>query len=342
MLSLDTQAVECTVGITTTVPVEVVLAAGLRPLDLNNVFITSGEAPALVEEAELAGFPRNSCSWTKGCYAAAKRLGLKRVVAVTEGDCSITHALMEMLSSEGVQMTPFAYPFGRDHELLTLHLERFALDLGATVAIAETWRTRLNAARALAHEIDALCWREGKVTSEEAHVWLISCSDFGGDPDRYQRDAQAFIDEAGARPASEGRFRLAVVGIPPICEDFYSFLDSLGGRVVFHEVPRQFTMPAGGEDLVDQYARYTYPYDIFGRIDDMTEQCRVRRVDGIIHYVQSFCFRQVQDVLVRNGVTLPILTLECDRPGKLDARSRTRVEAFLETLPASAERGKEA
>ena len=40
------EEIERTIGITTTVPVEAIFAAGLRPLDLNNIFITSGIAPA--------------------------------------------------------------------------------------------------------------------------------------------------------------------------------------------------------------------------------------------------------------------------------------------------------
>ena len=75
---------ERTIGLTTTVPAEIIFAAGLRPLDLNNVFITSGCAAALVEEAEHNGFPRNSCAWNKGIYAAARALGLRRVAAVVQ------------------------------------------------------------------------------------------------------------------------------------------------------------------------------------------------------------------------------------------------------------------
>ena len=72
---LTPQESDRTVGITTTVPAEVIFAAGLRPLDLNNVFITSGIAPQLVEEAEQSGFPRNSCSWNKGVFSTARRWG---------------------------------------------------------------------------------------------------------------------------------------------------------------------------------------------------------------------------------------------------------------------------
>ena len=98
------EEIERTVGITTTVPVEAIFAAGLRPLDLNNIFITSGIAPRLVEEAEQSGFPRNSCSWNKGLFSTARRLGLKRVAAVVQGDCANTHALVEMLRADSVEI----------------------------------------------------------------------------------------------------------------------------------------------------------------------------------------------------------------------------------------------
>ena len=58
------------VGLTTTIPVEVVLAANLTPVDLNNLFIADPLALARVSQAEAAGFPRTLCAWIKGIYAA--------------------------------------------------------------------------------------------------------------------------------------------------------------------------------------------------------------------------------------------------------------------------------
>ena len=52
-----------TVGLTSTIPVEIVFAAGCRPLDLNNVFITSGAPEKLIQQAEQAGFAHNVCAW---------------------------------------------------------------------------------------------------------------------------------------------------------------------------------------------------------------------------------------------------------------------------------------
>ena len=54
------------IGMTTSVPIEVILAAGQTPVDLNNLFITDPDPYSLVAEAEAEGFARSLCSWIKG------------------------------------------------------------------------------------------------------------------------------------------------------------------------------------------------------------------------------------------------------------------------------------
>ena len=333
-----------TIGLTATVPVEVLLAAGCVPLDLNNVFITAPDPPALVAEAEHRGFPMNSCAWIKGIYATARRLGIRQVIGVAQGDCSNTHALMEVLASEGVEVINFNYPFPKDAALLAAALDALAARLGTTRDAAECERRRLVPLRSTLEEIDRLTWQKGRVTGEENHLWLIGSSDFGGDPEGYGRAAEAFLAEARARPPASGRYRLGYIGIPPICGGLYAFIESLGARVVYNEFQRQFSMPGLSgrrrgkpgrpRDLVEQYLAYTYPYDVHGRIEDIRRAIRERRLDGLVHYVQSFCFRHIQDRLLREALKVPILTLEFDRPGPLDGRSRTRLEAFVEMLDA--------
>ena len=65
------------VGFTTTIPLEIVVAAGRRPADLNNLFITDPDPQGLIEDAEIAGFPRNICGWIKGIYGVALRRGIR-------------------------------------------------------------------------------------------------------------------------------------------------------------------------------------------------------------------------------------------------------------------------
>ncbi len=321
------------VGLTTTIPVEVILAAGATPVDLNNIFITDPDPQALVNQAELDGYPRNACGWIKGIYAVVLRRGIKKVVAVTQGDCSQTHALMETLQAAGVEIIPFAYPYDRDRQLLGAQIERFMDHLGVDEDQVQRAREKLRPVRELIGRIDELTWKEGKVTGAENHYYQVCCSDFNGDVETFFQEAQQFYQEAQQRPGQPAPIRLGYMGVPPIITDLYQFTESLGAPVLFNETQRQFTMiDSLDEDLVTQYQRYTYPYDVFGRIADVNRQVELRRLDGVIHYTQTFCFRQIEDLLIRPRVNRPVLSLEGDRPGPIDARNKLRLEAFVEML----------
>jgi benzoyl-CoA reductase/2-hydroxyglutaryl-CoA dehydratase subunit BcrC/BadD/HgdB len=91
-------------------------------------------------------------------------------------------------------------------------------------------------------------------------------------------------------------------------------------------------MPGQAKSLTGQYLRYTYPYSFFERLEDIRRETVRRKVRGVVHYVQSFCFRQIEDILLRKEIGLPVLTLEGDMPGPLDGRTRIRIQAFIEML----------
>ena len=65
---------------TTTIPIEILFAARKIPVDFNNVFITHPEKKALVEEAELEGYPRDISGWIKGICAVATGSDLDEVI----------------------------------------------------------------------------------------------------------------------------------------------------------------------------------------------------------------------------------------------------------------------
>lgn len=321
------------IGITTTVPVEVVFAAGLTPVDLNNIFITHENPHGLLEDAELAGYPRNLCAWIKGIYTTVVRNSeINRVIAVTQGDCSNTHALMETLQLEGVEIIPFAYPFDRDKDLLNLQIKKLTQALGTDETRVREWKNTLDRVRALVWQIDELTWQTNKVSGFDNHLWQVSCSDFNGDPVKFGKEAGEFLAGLSQAPDIEAGVRLGYIGVPPIMTDLYNYLESKGARVVYNEVQRQFTMPFDTEDIVEQYSLYTYPYDIFWRIEDISREIERRSIHGIIHYAQSFCFRQIQDLIIRRKLNVPVLTIEGDRPIHIDARTKMRIDAFVEML----------
>ncbi len=320
------------VGFTTTIPLEVLVAAGRQPVDLNNLFIGSGRSHQLIEEAELEGFPRNICGWIKGIYAAVLESGIKEVIAVTEGDCSNTRALMEVLSLKGVTLIPFAYPHDRDRQSLHHEIEKLLRHFDISWDAVNAAKERLDRIRRKLRELDRLTWEANLVTGAENHAFQVASSDMNGDPDHFEAGLDDFLREASSRAPLPAGLRLAYIGVPPIIEGLYPFLEARGGRVVFNETQRQFAMPYETSDLVEQYRLYTYPYDIFFRLTDILLELQRRRVDAVIHYVQSFCFRQIEDMIVRQKLPLPILTLEGDKPMPLDARTKIRIEGFLEML----------
>ncbi len=320
------------IGITTTVPSEIIFAAGCVPVDLNNIFITDIKRSAYFEEAEVDGFPRTLCGWIKGMYAACLDHKIKRVIAVTQGDCSNTRVLMEIYRMRGVTTIPFNFPYGRDREMMDREI-RLLLDyFGVDGQSAEEWRIRLNRIRLKLHEIDRMTWENDVVTGYENHLLLVSSSDFESDPDAFEKKLDRFITEAKAREPMCNPVRLGFIGIPPILGGLYSFVEEQGARVVFNEVQRQFAMPFRGDTLAGQYLRYTYPYDIGPRIGDIGEQVSKRSIDGILHYVQSFCHRQMEDLIFRERLKIPILTVEGDSPRPVDARTKIRLESFIKMI----------
>jgi benzoyl-CoA reductase/2-hydroxyglutaryl-CoA dehydratase subunit BcrC/BadD/HgdB len=320
------------IGITTTVPVEAVYAAGCLPVDLNNIFITSDDPAALVAEAEYAGYPRNACGWIKGIYSIAVKGDYDAVIAVVEGDCSQTQAMVETLEMHGVEIIPFAFPYGRDRDVLRLQIEKLLSRLGGTWENMLEQKRRLDSIRRVVHRLDEETWRRGTVTSFENHYFQVNCSDFNREPERFRAEARTMLAKAEAGKARHDGLRLGYIGIPPIFPDFYDYVESLGVRVVFNEVQRQFSMPFETDDIVEQYALYTYPYDVFARIEDMAREVQRRDIRGLVHYTQSFCFRQIQDLIIRKSIDIPVLTLEGDTPTKLDARTKIRIESFVEML----------
>ncbi len=325
------------VGFTTTIPVEIVLAAGMRPLDLNNRFITHPDPAGLLRRAEEEGLPRTLCAWIKGIYLwCLEHPQVQTIVGVTQGDCSNTHALMELLRHAGRRVIPFEFPQDRDPRRLKRQLQRLAAELGTSLAAAQELARKLAPLRHDLKRLDRLTWQRHKVSGLENHLWLLGSSDFEGDWQDYHRRLLEFLASACRRPPRRQGVRLGILGVPPIMSDLHQRLEELGARVVFNEVPRQFAMPPAGDqaspDLVEQYLRYTYPYDVFHRLEDLRREIQRRRLQGLVHYTQSFCYRQTQDIILRRELKLPMLTLEGDRPGPVDARSRMRLEAFVDLM----------
>jgi benzoyl-CoA reductase/2-hydroxyglutaryl-CoA dehydratase subunit BcrC/BadD/HgdB len=91
-------------------------------------------------------------------------------------------------------------------------------------------------------------------------------------------------------------------------------------------------MPSDGNNLAEQYTKYTYPYSINERLADIKAEIKKRRIDGVIHYVQAFCHRGIGDIVMRSAIDLPVLTLEGNADFFLNGHVKTRIEAFLDMI----------
>lgn len=319
------------VGFTTSIPVEVLFAAGLTPCDLNNLFITDPNPQRFIERAETDGFPKSLCNWIKGIYGVVVTEGVKTVVCVMEGDCSNTRALAEILTYKGVRIVPFSFPYDRDRASLQHEIEKFRDAFKADSQDIEKIETALEKVRRNLAEIDRMTWQDGLVSGKENDAWLLSSSDMEGDYDQYGKRSSEFLLQARGRERLAGT-RIGYVGVPTITTDLYDFLESIDCQVVYNEVQRQFSLPYFSVDITDRYLRYTYPYGIFPRMEDIEAEISRRDIEGIVHYVQAFCYRVVEDVIMRETLGIPVLTIEGDLPRTLDGRTKLRLEAFVEML----------
>lgn len=327
------------IGLTTTVPVEVLIAAGYTPVDLNNIFIGSENYLKYIDIAERDGFPKSLCAWIKGLYGACLENNIKEIVGVIGGDCSNTKALVEVLQLRGIKVYPFSFP--NDHNLQDVEKEirRFMDIFNVSQDEVEEIRKRLNEVRQLGKKVDELTYKENKATGFENHLYQVSLSDFNGEVDSFEVNLKKAIDDIKKRQPMNKKLRLGYIGVPPMTGDIYEFVEKLNACFVYNEVQREFAFPRGDKalNIFEQYYDYTYPYNTEFRIKELKKQIKDRKLDGIIHYTQAFCHRAVEDIVLKSQLDIPILNIEGDKLNVLDARTKLRLEAFLDMLLDSKE-----
>jgi benzoyl-CoA reductase/2-hydroxyglutaryl-CoA dehydratase subunit BcrC/BadD/HgdB len=321
------------IGFTTSFPVEILFAAGYQPVDLNNIFIT-GNPLNMVQNAEFSGFPRNVCSWIKGIYAAINDPDneIKTVVGIVQGDCSNTHSLMSLFKDSGIRVIPFSFPYDRDKKSLNSEIKKLKEIFGVNDEQIKEVKAELDQIRRMLRKLDLMTWLDNKVTGLENHYWLVNSSDFWGNPEQYKTELATFLEEAKEREPLNTMIRLAYIGVPPIFLDLYEFLQENRANVVFNEVQRQFSMPYLKDNIVDQYLAFTYPYTVTERLEDILFEAHKRSVNGIISYSQSFCHRQIDNILLKKNLSYPFITIEGDQPVVLDERTKLRLESFLDII----------
>ncbi len=324
------------IGIFSTVPVEVLFAAGLVPVDLNNLFVTHADPGMLLRQADVLGLPRNGCAWTRGLFGATVALDFRRVVAVPMGDCTNNAAMAGLLKQRGVEVIEFNYPIAglfRD-EQMELELERFRNQFEISKAEVESTFETIRPVRELLARVDEANWADGTVPGSVARACLLRSTDMGGNPRLFQRRLEKVLEEHDDGARAQGP-RLALFGVPAVFDGFLERLEEMGAHVVLTETERDFAMLPPSDSLAQQYLDYAYPYGIEARVDKFNKLLEERRVDGVIIYSQAFCHHNLELAFVERKLAgTPLLVLEGDLPRPITARDGVRLEGFLELLSA--------
>jgi len=322
------------IGLTTTVPIEVLLAAGYEPIDLNNLFVTATDYAHYMDVAERDGFPKSLCAWIKGIYGACIENGITEIIGVTEGDCSNTKGLIDVLRLKGIEVHPFAFPHNHKLENVKIEISNFMDHFCVSLEAVEKVRADLEKVRGLAKKLDKLTYIDNKGTGFENHLYQVCLSDFGGDLPLFQNELEELIKVVEVREPVQRKIRLGYIGVPPMTADIYEFVEGFDASFVYNEVQREFAFPRADDaaDIFEQYYDYTYPYGIEFRIEELKKQIEERKLDGIIHYTQAFCYRAIEDIVLKEKLDIPMINIEGDKLNVLDARTKLRLEAFVDML----------
>ena len=150
----------------------------------------------------------------------------------------------------------------------------------------------------------------------------------------FEADLKKVICDMKNKKPINRKLRLGYIGVPPMTSDIYEFVEQFDANFVYNEVQREFAFPRADSalDIFEQYYDYTYPYDSKFRIKELQKQIDLRKLDGIIHYTQAFCYRAVEHIVLKEKLDIPMLNIEGDKLNVLDARTKLRLEAFLDML----------
>ena len=123
--------------------------------------------------------------------------------------------------------------------------------------------------------------------------------------------------------------RLAVVGYPIDRSALMSALEGQRVSIIYDEWLQAACELRLTEDWPHELRRSPLVGGLEGRISRLRG---LKRLHGVIVEFEPFCAHALDEVWVRGAVDVPVLALERARYGPLDAVSRNRLDAFLESV----------
>lgn len=305
-----------TAGITALVPPELIFACGHKPLDVNNLVPSSTVHPV-----------SKLCAWTASWreMILQKKIELDSLVVVAGGDCHNALADGQRVAFGGIPAHFFFYPFDGDTDYLEAQMRKLAVFLGND--IDKTMFRKVSEAKKLGKRLERMRI-DGRISGSDAFRVLISFSDLCGDIRTFGKKLVP-----GTKPDSS-KFRVALIGVPPIYHDFHEVAESFGMHIAYDELPYEFLRLGGNSmaGLAESYAGYTFSRSLGYRLEFIERELTRRKVDGVIHYTQFACHHMLEDDVLRSRLDYPVLTVQGDMPGSTPEQVKLRLEAFSEML----------
>ena len=308
------------VGITALVPPELIYACGWSALDLNN------RVPYTTRKPKL-----KLCSWTAlwRDMLLNSEYDISKLVVVAGGDCLNAVVDGQKVAMAGLDTHYFFYPFHDEREQFEKELHALVDFLGGVkypCFFGEVYQLK-----ELGLHLDRLR-AEGKVPSD-AFSYLISFSDFRGDPVNFEKELREYLSNQRSGQV-DFRSKIALIGVPPINHGFHGVCQEMGLQVVYDELPYEFLRVRGKtfEEITNSYINYSFAKPLDYRMRVIEKELNKRKVDGIIHYTQYACHHILEDELFRERFDCPLLTIQGDTPGPVSEQTKLRLEAFAEII----------
>jgi benzoyl-CoA reductase/2-hydroxyglutaryl-CoA dehydratase subunit BcrC/BadD/HgdB len=340
-------------------PREVILAAGAWPVCL------CGFTPSMVTVAE-ADLPANLCPIIKSSYGYIKAEACpffeSADAVVAETTCDGKKKMYELIRDrrpmfvlELTQKPDSREAFRHWHD----EVRKLAAFLEETLGVEITEEKLRAAIRRMNRRRDRLMGL-GEFTKGEG-IWMtgverllvnqrIACTPL---EDELLDHVYAELErrrEAGEPAAPPGAPRILVTGVPigPGVEKVIRLIEDAGGAVVVQEactgVKPQFENVAEDGDPLEAIARkyFDLPCSCFtaneGRFALLDRLVEEYRVDAVVDAIWLACHTyNVESLLVRRWARdkgLPFLKVETDYSPSDTEQLRTRIESFLEMIPA--------
>ncbi|MBS7618313.1 2-hydroxyacyl-CoA dehydratase [Candidatus Bathyarchaeota archaeon] len=252
------------------------------------------------------------------------------LVVIAGGDCNNAIVNGEKLELVGIRTLYLMYPFDGSKRLMRMQIEKL-LNFLSGIKDRSVFK-KISKLKKQAMRLDELRVR-GRAAAKDVFQIEISSSDLMGDLKRYEEALNSVVEQK-----LNYKYRIALLGTPPIYPDFHDYLQSIGLHVVYDEMPYEFIRLEGKnlEEIAANYRNYTFARNIKFRLKFIENEIRRREVQGIIHFQQFACHHKLEDPILRQyfnkELGIPYITIEADLPGKTPEQVKLRLDAFAERL----------